>query len=93
MCHVGPLSGAIVASLLWKRIKSIKVFWLTLLFWGGALLGVIDHLFNGELFLIPEDVAQDLSLGTIITVSILLVWGTVVFFARKNPVLRRVLEK
>lgn len=93
MCYVGPLSGAIVASFLWRKTKSVKVFWLTLLFWGGALFGVIDHLLNGELFLISEDIVWDLSLGAIITVSILLAWGAVVFLARKNPALRRAFEK
>ncbi|MGQ9622248.1 MAG: hypothetical protein ACUVTO_02175 [Candidatus Caldatribacteriaceae bacterium] len=93
MCYVGPLSGAIVASFLWKKTKSIKVFWLTLLFWGGALFGVIDHLLNGELFLISENIAWDLLLGAIITVSTLLAWRAVLFLAQKNPVLRRAFEK
>lgn len=92
MCYLGPLSGAIVTSLLWKRTKSMKVFWLNLLFWGGALFGVIDHLLNGELFLISEEIGWDLLLGAIITGIILCVWGGVVALSRKHPVLSRMLS-
>ncbi len=70
----------------------MKVFWLTLLFWGGALFGVIDHLLNGELFLVSENVAWDLLLGAIITLAILLAWGGVVALSRKHPVLSRMLS-
>lgn len=92
MCYVGPLSGAIVTTVLWRARKSMKVFWLTLLFWGGALFGVIDHLLNGELFLVSENVAWDLLLGAIITLAILLAWGGVVVLSRKHPVLSRMLS-
>lgn len=85
MCYVGPLSGAIIASILWKRTKSHKMFWLNLLFWGGALFGVIAHLLNGELFLISEDVFRDLLIGGVITGAILAAWGGLLYVFRKRP--------
>lgn len=92
MCYVGPLSGAIVTSFLWRATKSVRIFWLNLLFWGGALFGVIDHLLNGELFLVSENIGWDLLLGVIITGAILLAWGGVVILSRKHPVLSRMLS-
>jgi len=92
MCYVGPLSGAIITSILWKRTKSHKMFWLNLLFWGGALFGVIDHLLNGELFLISEDVSRDLFIGGVITGAILAAWGGVLYVFRKSPELLKTLS-
>ncbi len=92
MCYVGPLAGAIVTSVLWRKARNVKIFWLNLLFWGGALFGVIDHLLNGELFLISENVGWDLLLGAIITGAILSAWKGVVVFSRKHPVLSRMLS-
>lgn len=92
MCYVGPLTGAIVTSVLWRKAKNVKIFWLNLLFWGGALFGVIDHLLNGELFLVSENVGWDLLLGVIITGAILCAWKGVVALSRKHPVLSRMLS-
>ncbi|MCS7242006.1 MAG: hypothetical protein N2205_06490 [Candidatus Caldatribacterium sp.] len=91
MCYVGPLAGAVVTSVLWKKVRNTKVFWLNLLFWGGALFGVVDHLLNGELFLISENLGWDLALGGIITGVILLAWGGILALARKHPMLSRML--
>lgn len=93
MCYVGPLSGAIVTSILWRRKKDVSMFWLNLLFWGGALFGVIDHLLNGELFLISENIAWDLSLGAIITGAIVLTWKGILALSRRHPVLSRMLSR
>lgn len=92
MCYVGPLTGAIVTSVLWRKTKNVKIFWLNLLFWGGALFGVIDHLLNGELFLVSENVGWDLLLGAIITGAILGAWKGVVALSRKHPILSRMLS-
>lgn len=86
MCYAGPVAGAIVSSIIWSKTKSVKVWWLTLLYWGGALFGVIDHLWNGELFLVSENIARDLSLGAVITISIFIAWLVAIFINKTNPV-------
>ena len=68
MCYAGPVAGAIVSSIIWSKTRNVKIWWLALLYWGGALFGVIDHLINGELF-VSGDIAKDLLLGVVITVS------------------------
>lgn len=87
MCYAVPVVGAVVTSAVWARTRNIKVWWLNLLFWGGALFGVIDHWWNGELFLISEDIVKDLTLGVTISAVILLSWGIMVAVSNKSSAL------
>jgi hypothetical protein len=91
MCHVVPAAGAIVTSFIWKRNKSVKTFWLILMFVGGALFGMIDHLWNGELFLIGKNVTNDLLLGVVIASFIVVAWSVIVALSRFNPALKKYL--
>lgn len=87
MCYTIPTIGAVVTSVVWSKTKNVKVWWLNLLFWGGALFGVIDHFWNGELFLISENVVSDLMLGVTISGVILVSWGIMVALSKTNPTL------
>ena len=92
MCYVAPTIGAVVASAVWRKTKSVRTWWLTLLFWGGALFGVVDHWWNGELFLISENITGDLLLGATITATILVIWGLLVVMSRKSHTLANYLS-
>jgi hypothetical protein len=70
---------------MWKSKKTINLFWLMLMFYGGALFGVIDHLWNGELFLVSENWIKDALLGVVITVGIILVWKGIIFLVKRTP--------
>ncbi|MFC1480234.1 hypothetical protein ACFL5Y_02160 [Candidatus Omnitrophota bacterium] len=87
MCYAGPLVGAVITTIAWSKNKGIKVWWLMLMFYGAAVFGVIDHWWNGELFLISENIVSDLSLGVVITALIFIVWGITVVFSKINPTL------
>ena len=87
MCYTVPLAGAVVTSVAWGKTKNVKVWWLALMFYGGALFGVIDHLWNGELFLISENVISDLLLGVTIAAITLVSWGIAVICSKINPTL------
>jgi hypothetical protein len=87
MCYSVPTAGAVITTMVWWRTKSVKAWWLSLLFWGGALFGVIDHLWNGELFLISENIVSDLWLGVAISAAILVCWVAMVFASKTNPTL------
>ena len=84
MCYTVPLAAAVITGVAWKKNPSTKLWWLLLLFCGGALFGVIDHLWNGELFLISENWAKDLALGVVITLGIVLAWGLILFSEKKH---------
>ncbi len=42
---------------------------------GGALFGIVDHAWNGELLLVGPDILKDLALGVTITIVIFGVWA------------------
>ena len=87
MCYAVPAVGAVITSAIWSTTKNVKVGWLNLLFWGGAIFGVIDHLWNGELFLISKNIVSDLMLGVAITGVIFVCWTIMVAASKTNPTL------
>ncbi len=82
VCYVIPVAAALVHHGLKKNVKKLdndpRQSWLTLLLAGGGLFGVVDHLWNGELFLIGPNILSDLALGTAITVGIFCFWEILV---------------
>lgn len=85
MCYLGPTTAAIITTFMWKSKKTLRLFWLMLMFYGGSLFGVIDHLWNGELFLVSENWVKDLSLGVVITLGIIMAWRGILFLAKRTP--------
>lgn len=79
MCYVVPIVAAATTTFAWARNKSQNTWWLMLMFYGGSLFGLIDHLWNGELFLISKAWVNDLALGVVITAVIALVWKAITF--------------
>ena len=82
VCYAIPTVAALIHYGMRTKISSWKKntyhLWLGLLLAGGALFGIVDHLWNGELFLIGKNLVSDLLLGTTITVVIFVAWGVVV---------------
>jgi predicted outer membrane lipoprotein len=82
VCYAVPLVAALIHSGMRKKVTSWKHsthhLWLGLLLAGGALFGVVDHLWNGELFLVGDNIVLDLMLGLTITVVIFAAWGIIV---------------
>lgn len=74
MCYTIPLATSVATTILWCKKREPKIWTLNLMLYGAALFGVIDHLWNGELFLISENSLSDLCLGCVITVGIFLGW-------------------
>lgn len=93
VCFVVPTIAAITHGVMRKNITSWKDnthhLWLNLLLIGGAIFGLVDHWWNGELFLIGENVLMDLMLGITITMAIVIIWAVLVIVDRskmKHPV-------
>lgn len=87
MCYAVPVAGTVVASVLWGRTKSVETLWLTLMFLGASLFGVIDHLWNGELFLISGDLLKDLLLGVVISMFVTLFWAGAIIYGKRSALL------
>jgi hypothetical protein len=59
----------------WK--ENTHHLWLSLLLVGGAIFGVVDHWWNGELFFIGENALMDITLGITITIAIVAIWAVI----------------
>ncbi|OGS40410.1 MAG: hypothetical protein A3K77_02230 [Euryarchaeota archaeon RBG_13_31_8] len=88
VCYAVPTVVAIIHYATRKNISSWKTsthqLWLTLLLLGSAIFGVVDHLWNGELFLIGEDIGFDLLLGVVITIVTIAIWTILVIVDNKS---------
>ena len=88
VCYAVPTVAAIIHYATRKNISSWKAsvhhLWLTLLLVGATVFGIVDHLWNGELFLIGENVGFDLLLGVVITIVTIAVWAVVVIVDKKS---------
>ncbi len=82
MCYTVPTAAAVITTFCWKKSGSPKTFWLMLMLYGGALFGIIDHLWNGELFFISANWKSDIALGAVITASIFAAWCAAIVFLR-----------
>ena len=75
MCYTVPVASAVVTTILWHKTRDPKIGQLNQLFYGASAFGIIDHLWNGELFLISPNIGKDLMLGVVITLSVLSGWA------------------
>lgn len=76
VCYAVPTTVAVL-SILYRGKHSLHTKyaqWFTLLFSGGAVFGIVDHLWNGELFLIGDNIVSDILLGFAITAALSVVW-------------------
>ena len=89
MCYTVPLITSFFTTYAWKKKRTARLLWLNLLLYGASVFGVIDHLYNGELFLVSEYWVRDLFLGFLITLSVFLVWGVLLFMSRGNKSIAR----
>ena len=92
MCYIPPLAAAIVTTILWRQKRGPRTWWLNLMLYGGALFGVVDHLWHGELFVISPKPAEDILLGFIITATVFACWGVILALSRVSPSLARYLQ-
>jgi len=91
MCYTVPLAAAIITTIRGRQKKEPKIWWLNLLLYGGTLFGVVDHIWNGELFLISASVGKDIALGFVITATIFACWGIILTLSKLSPTVARYL--
>ena len=82
VCYAVATIAAISHFVMRRNISSWKNntdhLWLGLLLAGGAIFGLVDHWWNGELFLIGENIVMDLLLGVTITIAIIVIWAVAI---------------
>lgn len=88
VCYMVPMLVAFAHQVTRKKVKRMNdnphQLWLSLMLFGGASFGMIDHLWNGELFLVGPNLLSDLVLGAVITMGIFCVWGIMVAVDRTS---------
>jgi hypothetical protein len=81
VCYSVPLLASIILFLKGKYIqkndRSLRL--LNIILGGGAFMLVIDHVWNGELFLIGNDIVSDLLLGVMMTIGAVVFWSVILF--------------
>jgi hypothetical protein len=80
VCYIFPL---IAAALVHSQRKIGKRndepgLWLSHLLYGGAIFGLVDHWWNGQLLFVGPNPAGDLLLGGAITLAIYSIWYAMV---------------
>ena len=88
VCYAVPAAAAIVHYIMRRNMKgwkeNIHQLWLSLILIGGSIFGVVDHLWNGEIFLIGDNLVLDLMLGATITILMILIWKALVIMDGKT---------
>lgn len=83
-CFAVPTAAAIIHKIMRKKVPSLKNDknhrLLNYLFIGGSIFGIVDHAWNGELFLLGQNLLWDMALGLAITATIVFVWKLIVLF-------------
>ena len=78
-CYTVPASAAIIHSILRRKYPALKFDkyhrWLNQLLVGGAIFGIVDHIWNRELLRFS---VSDVVLGFVISAAIVIVWGIMV---------------
>jgi hypothetical protein len=80
VCYIIPLATGLITVARRKVMhkKDKEGLWLSLMFAGASVFGVIEHAWNGELMMIGPNIASDLALGTAITAGVFVSWGAAV---------------
>lgn len=80
-CYIVPTTAAVILLALTRAgvVRGEKLGLLTTLLCGGAIFGLIDHAWNGELLMMGPSLGTDLGLGFTITAGIVGIWGVVEF--------------
>jgi len=86
VCYIVPTIAALIEFIRSRNKKDHK---LNFMFFGGALFGIIDHLWNGELFFISSNWITDLALGFTITAGIIGSWGLIISAPKITDSMRR----
>jgi hypothetical protein len=78
VCYIIPTIATIIEFIRNKKSKNKHSNWLNLMFLGAALFGIIDHLWNGELFILSTNWITDLTLSLTITGGVIGSWGLII---------------
>jgi hypothetical protein len=78
-CYSVPVTAAVLLFIARKARKDRQALkLLNLMLAAGSVMLVIDHWFNGELLLVPENLEADLFLGFLMSLGTVLLWALLI---------------
>ncbi len=94
-CFLAPATAAIITTGIKKRVApKYHLEWLNTMLWGGVVMLAVEHIAHGEVILyppfltamknpadIPVMLQEIATIGTTMTVAIILVWTIMVLIA------------
>jgi len=102
-CFIAPLSLGIVTTIFRKKIpENLKIGWLNIMIFGGAIMLAVEHIAHGEIILYPPFLTamqtpseipvmlQEMAVvGGTMTIAMVSIWAVMVYIYNKKPELQK----
>ena len=106
-CFIAPLSIGIVTTVFRKKIpENLKIGWLNIMIFGGAIMLAVEHIAHGEIVLyppfltamqtpaeIPAMLQEMAVIGGTMTMAMVAIWAVMVYIYNKKPELQKNIVK
>ena len=106
-CFIAPLSLGIVTTLFRKKLpENLKIGWLNIMIFGGAIMLAVEHIAHGEIILTPPfltamQTAEEIPImlqemavvGGTMTIAIIAIWAVMVYIYNKKEEIQKNLIK
>ncbi len=105
-CFIAPMSLAIVTTLFRKKFpETLKIGWLNIMIWGGAIVLAVEHIAHGEVVLyppfltamqtpaeIPVMLQEMATVGGTMTLAIIFIWIIMVTISLKKTQILKIVS-
>ena len=102
-CFIAPMSIGIVTTIFRKKIpENLKIGWLNMMIWGGAIMLAVEHIAHEEIVLYPPFLTamqtpaeipvmlQEMAvIGGTMTIAIFTIWAIMVYIYNKKPEIQK----
>jgi hypothetical protein len=106
-CFIAPLSLGIVTTIFRKKIpENLKIGWLNIMIFGGAIMLAVEHIAHEEIILYPPFLTamqtpaeipvmlQEMAVvGGTMTIAMVAIWAVMVYIYNKKPELQKNIVK
>ena len=106
-CFIAPLSLGIVTTIFRKKIpENLKIGWLNIMIFGGAIMLAVEHIAHEEIILYPPFLTamqtpaeipvmlQEMAVvGGTMTIAMVARWAVMVYIYNKKPELQKNIVK
>ena len=106
-CFIAPLSLGIVTTIFRKKIpNNLKISWLNIMIFGGAIMLAVEHIAHEEIILyppfltaiqtpaeIPVMLKEIAVVGGTMTIAIVAIWAVMVYIYNKKSEIQKIMVK